>query len=118
VVVGVGSADPVGVVRLGEWLRAALDQTPRAAVHVVVNRAPAARARRAEIAQEIQRDGRVSGLTFAPSDARVGEAAWSASLVDRGPFARAMEKLRQAVASDLAPARAREPIAYRSVDVG
>jgi len=96
VVVGVGSGDPVGVVRLGEWVDAARSLTSVPVV-VVVNRAPASRRRRAEIAADLQRDGRVAGLTFVPVDRKVEDAVWSASLVDRGPFARAIDGLRTTI---------------------
>lgn len=101
VVVAVGAADPVGVVRLIEWVEEVVVQAPRAAVHVVINRAPAGRARRAEIAHEVQRDPRVARLSFVPADARVEDAAWTASLVDRGPFARAIETVCRAVTTEL-----------------
>lgn len=96
VVVGVASGDPVGVVRLGEWVEAARSRTP-VPVLVVVNRAPVSRRRRAEIAADLQRDGRIAGLTFAPVDRKVEDAVWSASLVDRGPFVRAIDALRSSV---------------------
>jgi MinD-like ATPase involved in chromosome partitioning or flagellar assembly len=97
VVVAVGAATPVGVVRLLEWLRELAAIAPSARVHVAVNRAPSARTRRAELAAELQRAVPISGLTFLPADPRVEEAAWAAALVERGPFARAIEPLHEAV---------------------
>jgi hypothetical protein len=98
VVVAVGAANPVGVVRLVEWMDGVHGIGGDASIHVVVNRAPTGRARRAELAGELQRDPRVAGLTFAPLDPRVEDAAWTASIVDRGPFARAIESVHRAVA--------------------
>ena len=97
VVVGVGIGDPVGVVRLSEWIDAARAITS-APVVVAVNRAPTSRRRRAEIAADLQGGGQVHALTFVPADPRVEDAAWSASLVDRGPFARAVDEIRSTVA--------------------
>jgi hypothetical protein len=97
-VIAVGTATPVGIVRLVEWMDDLRDAGAHASIHVVVNRAPSGRARRAELAGELQRDGRVAGLTFVPADPRVEDAAWTASIVDRGPFARAIETVRRAVA--------------------
>lgn len=101
VLVAVGAADPVGVVRLVEWLDGVSATAPAVTVQVVVNRAPTGRGRRAEIAGEVQRGGRVHGLAFVPFDPRVAEAAWSAALVDRGSFARAVDVVCAAVAVQL-----------------
>ena len=98
-VVAVGLANPVGVIRLIEWVKA-LGQASDVPVHLVVNRAPSGRARRAELAGELQRDLRVAGLTFVPTDPKLEDAAWSASVVERGPFARAIDGLAALVADD------------------
>lgn len=92
-VVAVGAAHPVGVVRLLEWVRALGAETPGVAVHVVVNRAPGGRRRRAEVAGLLQRELRLASVTFTPGDGRVEDAAWSASLVERGPFTRSIDML-------------------------
>jgi MinD-like ATPase involved in chromosome partitioning or flagellar assembly len=88
-VIAVATATPVGVLRLIDWARA-ISTGSEAPVHVVVNRAPGSRARRAELASEIQRSLRVAGVTFVPADSRIDEACWSASFVERGPFLRAI----------------------------
>jgi len=108
VVLAVGTANPMGLVRLTEWIAALRALAPAAVVHAVVNRAPSGRVRRAELAQELHRAARLSGLTFLPTDPRVDEAVWSASLVDRGPFARALDALCRA-ATDLLEVVPRAP---------
>jgi MinD-like ATPase involved in chromosome partitioning or flagellar assembly len=100
-VVAVGSATPVGVVRLAEWI-ATVGDVVAVPVHVVVNRAPTSRARRAELAGELQRSPHVAGLTFAPSDPRVEDASWSAGIVERGPFARAVDAVHRAAVMGVA----------------
>lgn len=100
-VVAVGAATPVAVVGLSGWIDDVRAVAPTAPVYVVVNRAPTARSRRAEIAAELQRDARLGGVTFLPSDPRVDDAAWAASLVERGPFVRAVEPVGRAVLADL-----------------
>ena len=42
----------------------------------------------------------VAGLTFVPTDPKLEDAAWSASVVERGPFARAIDGLAALVADD------------------
>ena len=119
-VVAVGAANPVGVVRLVEWLDGVRETAADASIHLVVNRAPSARARRAELAGELQREGRIAGLTFVPTDARVDDAAWAAALVERGPFAKAVATVHRDVTAALAGAgahRGRELTTER-VDVG
>ena len=110
-VVAVGVANPVGIVRLVDWLREVAMPLRDTPVQVVVNRAPERRSRRAEVAGELQRDLRVAGLTFVPTDSRVDDATWAASVVERGPFARAIDALWLAVAGRQAPpAASRERI--------
>ena len=99
-VIAVGGANPVGVVRLAEWI-AGIREDATVAVHVVVNRAPANRSRRAELAGELQRTGRIAGLTFAPSDPRVEDAAWAAGLVERGPFTKAIDAVHRAALTEI-----------------
>jgi CO dehydrogenase nickel-insertion accessory protein CooC1 len=111
VVIAVGVANPVGVVRLAEWIDDVRGVAPAVPVHVVVNRAPTSRARRAEIARELQGGTRIAGLTFVPTDPRVDDAVWEASLVERGPFARAVETVRRATLADLEPDRSRIGVA-------
>lgn len=103
VVVAVGVANPVGIVRLLDWLREVAVPPRNTPVQVVVNRAPQRRSRRAEVAGEVQREARVAGLTFVPADSRVDDATWAASVVERGPFARAIDALWLAVAGRQAP---------------
>jgi len=120
VVVAVGAANPVGVVRLVEWLDGVREIASDASIHLVVNRAPSARARRAELAGELQRDTRIAGLTFVPADPRVDDAAWAAALVERGPFAKAVAAVHRdltAVLSGAGAHRIPEPATGR-VDVG
>ena len=102
-VVAVGAATPVGVVRLVEWIDGVRAVAPGATVHVVVNRAPAGRARRAEIVGALRRGGGVAGCIFVPADPRVDDAAWAAGLVGRGPFARATEQIGAALRNRLTP---------------
>jgi MinD-like ATPase involved in chromosome partitioning or flagellar assembly len=116
-VVGVGAATPVGVVRLLRWVEAVRTVAPAVPVHVVVNRAPAGRSRRAEVAGEVQRVGRVAGCTFAPADPRVDEAAWAAGLVARGPFARAAAQVGAALRVHLGPGAGPAPAGPRTPGV-
>lgn len=101
VLVAVSAPTPVGIVRLLEWLRMVAPEGFPASVHVVVNRAPASRRRRAELAGEVQSGWRVTGLTFAPVDTRVEDASWAATLVERGPFVRAIDAVSDACADVL-----------------
>jgi MinD-like ATPase involved in chromosome partitioning or flagellar assembly len=92
-IVGVGVGAPVAVARLLEWMEAARDVAPAAALHVVVNRAPRDRFRQAEIASELRRAVPASSLVFAPTDRRVEDAGWDGGRVRRGPFVTALAPL-------------------------
>lgn len=108
-VVAVGLASPVGVIRLLEWLAAVDAFAAGMSVHAVVNRAPSARGRRAELSSEILGGGRIAGLTFVPADARVEDAVWDAAIAERGAFARAIDDVRSAVVPITASSRGRRP---------
>jgi MinD-like ATPase involved in chromosome partitioning or flagellar assembly len=94
VLVGVGSANPVGVARLLGWVGAL--PAGVAPVHLVVNRAPADRYQRAELTAEICRTFSPAGLTFVPTDRRVERAAWAGDVVARGPFTTGVAAVAQA----------------------
>lgn len=92
VVVAVGAGTPTGTVRLVDWIRAHPGPPPV----VVVDRAPAARARRAQITAEITDAVGVTGVWFVPRDPRVDRAVWTAGLPTRGPFTRAVDEVWRA----------------------
>jgi MinD-like ATPase involved in chromosome partitioning or flagellar assembly len=103
--VAVAAATPVGVVRLFGWL--AEVTRPTAALHVVLNRAPADKYRQAELTAEVYRTVSPASLTYVPHDRRVERAAWSGDVVGRGPFSASMATLVQtAVPRDPRPLRA------------
>jgi MinD-like ATPase involved in chromosome partitioning or flagellar assembly len=89
-VVGVGSGNPVGVARLLAWVAEWRPLLAGTELHLVVNRAPADRYRRHEIASEIARTFEPASLVFAPHDRRVDAAAWDGELVSTGPFTNAL----------------------------
>lgn len=114
VVVGVGTATPVGIARLLDWVATArLLVTPRARLHLVCAQAPASAFVRAEVAAELGRVCGYDGLWFLPNDGRVAAAAWAGDLVARGPFTKAVGTLADAVLCapppGRAPRRARSP---------
>jgi hypothetical protein len=94
--VAVGDASPVGVVRLLGWIADARSLTPRAPLHVVVNRAPKDGFRRAEVVDEIRQSFGVASVHVVPQDRRVVAAAWNGTLVARGPFTRAVARCAEA----------------------
>jgi MinD-like ATPase involved in chromosome partitioning or flagellar assembly len=100
VLVGVASANPVGVGRFVAWLADVLPFAREAQLHVVVNRAPSSAFRRGEIRSEILASVRPRTFAFVPADRRVDDAAWSGAVAQRGPFARA---LREVSAGVMAP---------------
>ncbi|MEI8001354.1 MAG: hypothetical protein WCI50_08385 [Actinomycetes bacterium] len=109
-VVAVGSGTPGGAVRLIDWIGVHGPATP---VTAVVNRAPGHRNRRERLDAEIGaavgvasggRSGGGSGgvaVRFLPTDPRVDDAAWSATLTARGPFTRALGGLWRDLATTL-----------------
>ncbi|HZP29994.1 MAG TPA: hypothetical protein VFC99_13650, partial [Acidimicrobiia bacterium] len=95
--VGVGSGNPVGVVRLLAWAVDARALNPSAPLHLVVSRAPGDAFRRGEIADEVGRTFPPSSLTFVPADRRVERAAWEGEPVAAGPFTKALAPLAAAL---------------------
>jgi hypothetical protein len=101
-IVAVGAATPVGVARLLGWIGEVRLLSPRAPIHVVVNRAPKNAFRRGEIVDEIVRSFGVASVTIVPYDRRVEAAAWDGVTVPRGPFRRAVAKLVEALSLGVA----------------
>jgi MinD-like ATPase involved in chromosome partitioning or flagellar assembly len=93
VLVAVCSPSPVGIARFVGWLADVLPAVSGAAVHVVVDRAPASAFRRGEIRDELAATVAAASITFVPTDARLDDAAWSGAVATRGPFARAVRDL-------------------------
>jgi MinD-like ATPase involved in chromosome partitioning or flagellar assembly len=100
-VVAVGAASPLGVLRLGEWLRQHGD--PVAPPHVALNYAPESAFRRWEAAEELGRVSPPASLTYLPHDPRVTEAAWRGSPVLRGAFVKAVTRLARRIDAPHAP---------------
>jgi MinD-like ATPase involved in chromosome partitioning or flagellar assembly len=98
--VGVASANPVGVGRFVAWLADVMPFAREADLHVVVNRAPSSAYRRGEIRSEILACVHPRTFAFVPADRRVDDAAWSGAVARKGPFARA---LREVTAGLVAP---------------
>jgi MinD-like ATPase involved in chromosome partitioning or flagellar assembly len=98
VLIGVGAASPVGVVRLLAWAVDARALNSAAPVHLVVSRAPADRFRCGEIEAEIARTFPAATVTFAPADRRVERAGWEGDLVAAGPFTKSLAPLAAALA--------------------
>jgi hypothetical protein len=89
-VVAVGTATPLGVVRLLGWLADAERLRPRRPAHVLLNRGAGGAFRRAELANELMRSYRPRSLAHIPDDERVRAAGWNGALVARGPFTKAV----------------------------
>ncbi len=97
--IGVGPATPVGVARLLGWVSDVRVLNPAAPIHLVVNRArPRDAFQRAEIEQEIRRTFEPLSISFVPNDPRVEAAAWAGTIVDYGPFVKAVAELAATVA--------------------
>lgn len=100
-VIGVGSGNPVGVVRLLNWIADVRGLAVETPVLLVVNRGPGEPFKRGEIDDEIRRTYPPRSLTFVPFDRRVDSATWRSELVSRGPFARAVDELARDVLDGL-----------------
>jgi Mrp family chromosome partitioning ATPase len=107
VVLAVVDGSPNGVVRLIAMLGDVRLLARGAPVHVLANRAPSVRARRAELAEEIVRTCAPAGLAVASDDPRVADAAWTGGLVTAGPFRDAVERVVDAIAPGLRAERLR-----------
>lgn len=91
-VVAVGTASPVGVGRLLDWIASARALRGEGPVHVLVNRAPHDPFRRGELLEEITRTYRPASFAFLPEDAQVTAAAWEGRLVTSGRFNKAVDR--------------------------
>jgi MinD-like ATPase involved in chromosome partitioning or flagellar assembly len=88
--VAVGTASPVGVTRLLDWI-AVHGNTSRVRFDVLVNRAPRDRYRRAELVEEITRTYRPRSLALIPFDPAVEEAGWEGTVVGRSRFRKTLD---------------------------
>lgn len=86
VVVAVGTASPVGVTRLVQWLADAHTVIEAATVHVVLNRAPRDAFRVNELVAEFERCYRATSVTTIADDPAVARAMWVGAFVGRGAF--------------------------------
>ncbi len=105
--VAVMAAHPVGVVRALDCLATVNRRLAATPLHLAVNRAPAARYRRAEIQAEIARTIVPTSITWLPVDRNLETAAWDGEVAVRGPFHRAVEQLCDALAPESTRARRR-----------
>jgi MinD-like ATPase involved in chromosome partitioning or flagellar assembly len=96
-VVGVADASPIGIVRALGWFADVRTIDRATPVHLVVNRAPAARYRRAEIQAEITRTVAPASLSWVPSDRAIAAATWDGRVAGRGPFRAALGEVARAV---------------------
>lgn len=94
-VVGVGAPNPVGMARLIRWFREARVLAPDAVMVAVINNVGRSTFQRAELSRELAGAVDVSAVRVVPSDPRVSEAAWSGSLVGRGPFKKAVARVAE-----------------------
>ena len=97
VIVAIGASTPVGVIRMLGWIADVHCLRPSAPIHVVMNRAPRDRYRRAELTDEVARTYRPVTMFCAPEDHRVTTAAWNGEVVRRGPFTKAIGGVAAAV---------------------
>jgi hypothetical protein len=97
-VLGVGLPSPVGITRLLSWAAGAAALNPTAPMHLVVNRRPRSRYRRAEVMEEIDRAIPGVAISFTPDDPAVEAAAWTGSLVSSGLYVRTVRKLADRIA--------------------
>ncbi len=96
--VGVGLPTPVGITRLLTWAADSTELNSTAFMHLVVNRRPRSRYRRAEMMEEIDRAIPGAAISFLPEDPAVEAAAWKGSLVPSGLYVRTVRKLADRIA--------------------
>lgn len=102
VVVVVAPATPVALARLLTWFAGARGLVAGARIHVVFNRAPRERFRRAELEHELTRTYTPDGVWFVPSCRRVDDAVWHGVPVGRGSFGDAVARVARGVLGDVA----------------
>jgi len=92
-VVLVGTATPIGVTRIVDWLADGRQLVTGKPLHVVLNQHPGSSFVASEIEAELRRTVSPQSITVVPFDKRVTRAAWDGDLVPRGPFSKAMTRL-------------------------
>ena len=100
-VVGVALPNPVGMVRMIEWIGQIRSRHPGISIHVVVNRTPGSISVRRALFEELGSAVGRARIAFLPEDARVAEAAWNGSLVQRGRFRRGCDRLADRVLEEV-----------------
>lgn len=90
--VAVGTASPIGVARLLDWLALAGDLADAPRAHVLVNRAPPDQFRRAELLDEVRRTYSPVSFGFLPEDPRLQGHGWDGTIPNRGRFRRALDR--------------------------
>ena len=105
----VAPATPIAVTRLLGWFAASTPLIAGRAVHIVFNRAPRDRFRRAELEHELVRTFTPASVWFVPPCRRVDDAAWRGALVSRGPFADAVGRIARATIVDARAPRTASP---------
>ncbi len=96
----VGTADPMGLVRLRrslDWVRQARPDSQ--GIGVVVNRAPGSFQRRIEIRSHVEELFGVASVMMVPFDKRIERAAWDGDPVPDGRFSRSIRRLAGVFAS-------------------
>ena len=89
----VGSATPIGLARLLDWLGDHGDLARSKPLHVALNQAPSGMFKRGELEREVLRSFLPSSLHLLPGDRRVEEAVWNGHTVPGGPFVKAVQSL-------------------------
>ncbi len=92
--VAVGTASPVGMARLLEWLSLAQPFRPSEArrIDVVLNRAPVDQMLRGDLIGELVRTYRPASLALLPEDKAVTQSAWNGDVVESGKWAKELRK--------------------------
>jgi MinD-like ATPase involved in chromosome partitioning or flagellar assembly len=97
IVVLVGSATPIGITRVVDWLADGRSLITGKPLHLVLNQHPGSSFVSSEIEAEVRRTVAPQSITVVPFDKRVTRAAWDGDLVPRGPFTRSVGKLAQLI---------------------
>ena len=98
-VVLVGTASPIGVRRVVDWLADGRNLLGSKPLHIVVNQYPGGGYAIGELESELRRTVTPRSITVIPHDKRVLRAAWEGEAVPRGPFMKSVAALATQILS-------------------
>lgn len=99
----VGVGDPVGMARLLRTLETAVEIADPEALVAVINKTPPGAYIDSEVRSQVAASFPEVAVVTLPFDRRVADSSWEGTLLGRGPFAKAVDRMARLVTRSLRP---------------